>query len=406
MISGVATEVLLASAALALYAYAGYPLLLWLIGLRRPALRRHPAPADWPAITVVIPVYNGADVIRATIDAVLALDYPVERRQVMVVSDASTDGTDALVAAYVARGVELVRLERRVGKTAAENAALGRSRGEIVVNTDAAIRLHPQAAKELVLALADPSVGAASGRDVSVGTAETNATLSESSYVGYEMWVRELETRLGGIVGASGSLYAIRRDLQVSLPPTVARDFAAVLVARERGYRAVSVPRAVCFVPRGRSLRQEYRRKVRTMTRGLETLWHKRRLLDPGRDGVFAWMLFSHKLCRWLVPWAGLTALGATVLLASGTSWAQWLLAGWAIGAGLALVGWWWPEDGAAPHVLAAPAYLAGAQVAALHAWWNVLRRTAAPTWEPTQRPGARGGAASSSFEPRPERKA
>src|SRR5207245_7201651 len=104
------------------------------------------------------------------------------------------------------------------------------------------------------------------------------------AYVGYELWVRDLETSLSGIVGASGWLCAIRRDLHMhTRPDGLSRDFGSALVAREHGYRAVSVPAAVCYVPRSNSLRREYRRKVRTMARGLRTLWHKRSLLSPRR---------------------------------------------------------------------------------------------------------------------------
>src|SRR2546430_10907638 len=129
------------------------------------------------------------------------------------------------------------------------------------------------------------------------------------------MRVRDLETQLDGIVGASGCLYAIRKDLHVRfMPEHLSRDFGAALVAREQGYRAVSVPAAVCYVPRSMSFRREYRRKVRTMARGLRTLWYKRTLLNPRSHGLFAWMLWSHKLCRWLTPW--LLVLGTVALAA------------------------------------------------------------------------------------------
>lgn len=374
-----------ASIAWIAYAYVGYPLFLSLIGLQRPLQRRHTVPHEWPPITVVIPVFNGASLIRAALDAILALDYPRDRRQILVVSDASTDGTDALVRTYAPQDVELVRLDQRAGKTAAENAALGHARGEIVVRTDAAIRLDPRAVSRLVTAFTDPRVGVASGRDVSMGTSAARATEGESGYVGYEMRVRDLETRVTGIVGASGSLYAIRRGLEVTLPAGVARDFAAVLVAREQGYRAVSVPDAICFVPRGHTLREEYRRKVRTITRGLHTLWYKRCLLDPGRFGHFAWALFSHKLCRWIVPLAGLVGLGALVLLARTEEWAAWLLTVGGIGLVLAAAGWLWPAR-SVPRVLALPAYLVLSNVAVLHAWWNVARGAPALLWEPTRR--------------------
>ena len=188
------------------------------------------------------------------------------------------------------------------------------------------------------------------------------------------MWVRDLETRVSGIVGASGCLYAVRADLhRQRLAADLSRDFAAALVAREHGQRAVSVPEAICFVPRGASLRQEYRRKVRTMARGLRTLWAKRALLNPLRYGLFAWMLVSHKLCRWLVPWAALAALSGLAALGTGAPWA-WLAYAAATAVGiLAVAGWLWPEGKRLPRVFALPAYAVGGLVAGLHAWLRAL---------------------------------
>src|SRR2546427_5359101 len=155
------------------------------------------------------------------------------------------------------------------------------------------------------------------------------------------MCVRYLETWLCGTVGASGCRYAIRAELpRQVLHEGLSRDFAAALIAREHGYRAVSVNQAVCFVPRTSSLGREYRRKVRTMVRGVQTLYYKRHLLNPARYGLFAWMLFSHKLCRWLVPWALAVALGSLALLSIGTPWARVAL-GLMAGA-RAPGGWWW----------------------------------------------------------------
>ena len=266
--------------------------------------------------------------IAATLDSILAIDYPADARQILVVSDASTDGTDEIVAGFADRGVELLRMPFRRGKTAAENAARWHVTGEIVINTDASVRIDPLAIKHLVGAFGDPSVGVASARDVSITNLEQQANAGEQAYVGYEMWIRDVETAVYGIVGASGCLYAIRADLHMGrVPEDLSRDFAAALTAREHGRRAVSVPAALCFVPRGASLRQEYRRKVRTITRGLATLAHKRALLNPLRYGVFAWMLFSHKVCRWLVPAAGLLLLAALLALAVHSWWALGLLA-------------------------------------------------------------------------------
>jgi len=381
--------VILAWAALGVlvYAYAGYPLLLLVAGAAR---RRKKAPewrGEWPELTIVVPVHNEAVAIGATLEALLATDYPADRRRILVVSDASTDGTDVIVSEYAGRGVRLLRLPERGGKTAAENAARGQLAGDIVVNTDASVRVHPAAIKPLVRALADPSVGVASGRDVSVAPGTTLANAGESAYVGYEMWVRDLETQVSGIVGASGCLYAIRGDLyREPVPPALSRDFAAALVARERGLRAVSVPEAVCFVPRGASLRQEYRRKVRTMARGLATLGAKRHLLDPTRHGAFAWMLASHKLIRWLVPWSAVLFVVALAAAAPDHPLARLGLAAAGAGGLLALLGWLWPEGRPLPRLVALAAFGAGGMVAGLHAWLRALAGRRTPVWEPTRR--------------------
>jgi cellulose synthase/poly-beta-1,6-N-acetylglucosamine synthase-like glycosyltransferase len=318
---------------------------------------------------------------------ILEIDYPPERRQILVVSDASTDGTDDVVRTFADRGVELLRVPVRRGKTAAENAALPAIRGEIIVNTDASIHIPPYALRPLIAAFADSSVGVASGQDVSITQAGDSTNQGESRYVGYEMWVRELETDVVGIVGASGCFYAIRAELhQVHIPEGLSRDFASAMVAEEHGLRAVSVPEAICFVPRTKSLHNEYRRKVRTMTRGMQTLSYKRHLLDPMRHGLFAWMLFSHKVCRWVVPWAGALALAALAALSVTMPWARWPLAAAGMFLIAAAIGWTWPERRVAPRLFALPAYLVSGNVAALVASIGALRGQRHATWEPTRR--------------------
>ena len=370
-----------------LYAYLGYPTILKLLGPLRHTPRAVAPPREWPLISITIPVYNGAAIIAGTLEQLLELDYPAERRQILVVSDASSDGTDEIVSRFSDRGVELLRLPERRGKTAAENAARAHLRGAIVVNTDASVRLHPQALKALITAFADPTVGVASGRDVSVARVGAEANAGESTYVGYEMWVRDLETQVSGIVGASGCLYAIRAELHGQfVPEDLSRDFGAALLARRRGFRAVSVPAAICFVPRSASLRQEYRRKVRTMARGLRTLWWLRELLNPLRWGLFAWMLASHKLCRWLVPWAFPCAALALAALATGVGWARGALAALGLMAALASIAWRRWEGKPTPRVWALPVYVIAGNIAALHAWLLALRGTRTAVWEPTRR--------------------
>ena len=336
----------------------------------------------------MVPAYNEEHAIRRTIEALLGLDYPVDRRQILIVSDASSDGTDNVVREYAHRGVELLRLPERSGKTAAENAALAHLRGSIVVNTDATIRILPTALKPLIRVFQDPTIGVASGRDVSVGALTIEANQGESGYVGYEMWVRSLETRVGSIVGASGCFYAIRLELHETLvPAALSRDFASALTAREHGYRAVSVDEAVCLVPRTVSLQREYRRKVRTMARGLETLWFKRHLLNPFQHGRFAWMLWSHKLIRWLVFLVAPVALLALGALAIYYPVARVALGVALAGVGLGIVALRAPEGRRLPRLVALCGFVLATHLAGFLAWTRALRGELNPIWEPTRRP-------------------
>jgi cellulose synthase/poly-beta-1,6-N-acetylglucosamine synthase-like glycosyltransferase len=371
------------------YAYFGYPVILWTVSRLKPSPRRPPAPPEWPAITITVPCYNEARSMAATIESLLALDYPADRRHLLIISDASTDRTDEIVRSFADRGVELLRLPSRSGKTAAENAAAAHVRGDIVVNTDATIRIVPGALKELVAVFQNPTIGVASGRDISVGNISSVGNQGESGYVGYEMWIRSLETRVGSIVGASGCFFATRRELYAGdFPEALSRDFASCLIAREHGYRSVSVDGALALVPRAASLRSEYRRKVRTMVRGLGTLQFKRHLLNPFRYGAFAPMLFSHKLCRWLFQLTlPLGALGA-LLLALESPWlAPWLVGGVVALGGIGALAWWWPESSPMPSLLSAPGYFIWSNVAGLKAWIQFFRGQYQPVWEPTRRP-------------------
>lgn len=392
-ISGIGWLLLAAPTGMLLYAYVGYPVALVLATWLRPA-RPGPGSGDvgepWPTLTITVPCYNEENSIADTLEGLLRLDYPPERRRILVISDASTDDTDAIVASFAPRGVELLRLPERRGKTGAENAAGPVLHSDIVLNTDATIRLLPDAPKRLVEAFQDPTVGVASGRDISVGQRGAATEVGEAGYVGYEMWIRSLETRLGSIVGASGCCYAIRRSLyDGAFPEALSRDFAACLIAKEHGFRSVSVDTARCLVPRAGALPAEFRRKVRTMARGLDTLAYKRHLLNPVRHGWFAFALLSHKLSRWLTQlllplglagWALLAISSPVIAVVGGV--------GLGFAAVVALAGWYWPGERDLPRWLAAPAFVWWANLAGVVAWGRFILGRRAAIWEPTRRRG------------------
>lgn len=372
--------ILLCSAGIVLYAYLIYPLLL--LAMRRrgvPTPGASAVPWELPDISITLPAYNAEATLRPVLDALVASEYPRTRRQILVVSDGSSDGTDAIVGEYAADGVELLRIEGRRGKTEIENHAFAYLRGSVIVNTDSSVLVHPLAIRRLVEAFADSEVGVASARDVSVASAAAPHESSEAAFVGYEMWVRALETEAGGIVGASGCLYAVRAHLHRRvLAGHLSRDFSAALWARFNGYRSVSVQEALCYVPRAVGMRVEFRRKIRTMSRGLQTLFFHSALLNPLHYGSFAWKLWSHKLIRWFVPYA--LVLGAVMIASLGFA------APVALGLALAALGWWWPPKRRVPQLAARAGYLVSGTIAGLIAWKRALLRDGAAVWEPTPR--------------------
>jgi hypothetical protein len=201
------------------------------------------------------------------------------------------------------------------------------------------------------------------------------------------MGVRSLETRVGSIVGASGCFYAIRQALhRAPLPPELSRDFASALVARENGFRAVSVDAAVCLVPRTGSLQREYKRKARTMARGLQTLWFKRHLLNPFRYGSFAWMLWSHKLVRWLVFLTAPLSLVGLLLLTPASVLARWGAIGALLGILLGWIAMKAPDGKRLPRLVSICGFVLVTHLAGFLAWTKALRGESNSIWEPTRR--------------------
>ena len=295
------------------YTYAGYPILLRALArVRRPGSR---PPADLedqqlPTVSLIIPVYNEAANIAAKLKNTRDLRYPDDKLELLFVSDGSTDGTvDFLTPRLDARTV-LVTLPTRSGKAAALNAALSRAGNEILVFTDAAIALEPDALRKIVRWFVRPEVGCVSGEDYIAGTG------GEALYGRYEMFIRRYESDLHSIAGASGCFYAQRRRLCAPFPPGMAPDFLSVLRTVEQGYRAAADPEARGAMAAVRGSGPEFERKVRTLLRGMTALGAHKHLLNPVKYSSFALVLWSHKLMRWLVPAFMILLLAATARLA------------------------------------------------------------------------------------------
>lgn len=363
------------------YAYMGYPLLLMAIGvLHSRPVRKAP---HHPMVSLIITAYNEEKRIREKLDNTLRQDYPRERLDIVVASDCSTDGTDDLVRSYGPSGVRLVRSVVKGGKEAAQKLAVESTTGEILVFSDTATMLEPQAISTIVRNFADPTVGCVSSVDRFIDV--DGAVSGEGAYVRYEMFLRNLETRVNTLVGLSGSFFAARRTVCRNWAPDLQSDFNTLLNSVRLGLRGVADPESIGFYKNLADPKKEYDRKVRTIVRGISVFMKSLSLLNPFRYHLFAWQLISHKLCRWLVPFAMIGALGANVMLASSSLFYQGTLlvqAGFYAMALAYLVTTRLPSGG----VLRIPSFFVMVNVSILDAWVRYCRGERIVSWTPSKR--------------------
>jgi cellulose synthase/poly-beta-1,6-N-acetylglucosamine synthase-like glycosyltransferase len=243
----------------------------------------------------------------------LALDYPRDQVEILVISDASTDGTDAIAGEFSASGVRLLRVPRG-GKAAALNAALAQAKGEILFFTDVRQRLAPDSLRHLVACLADPTVGSVTG-ELHIVTGDRQEEADMGLYWRYEVWARKQMTRIDSIFGATGCIYAMPRALVKSIPPdTLGDDAAFPLQAFFRGYRMILDIEAKAY-DRASPLGSEFQRRMRTLAGLWQTLVRWPQLLGF-QDRM--WLHFiSHKVGRLALPWLALTALASAFWLPS-----------------------------------------------------------------------------------------
>ncbi len=319
------------------YVYFGYPLALWCLARLRP--RAVSSGATTPSVTLLISAYNEEQAIKPKLENTLRLDYPRDKLQVIVVSDASTDGTDQIVRSFEDRGITLLRMPSRRGKTVGLNAALTMATGDIVVFSDANIFYRADTLRNLVRGFADPSIGCVTGDSRYLEKEHSAADIQESTYWSYERMIRLWESQIGSTVGADGAIFAIRRQLYTPLAPEAINDLVLPLQIVTKGYRAIYEPTAVGYEPATGDFRKEFRRKRRIVNRSWRGVLSVADVLKPWRVGLFAWQVWSHKVLRWLVlPLIIIAVVGCVVAAQDGWVYRVGLL-GFALSIGLAGVG-------------------------------------------------------------------
>ena len=289
------------------YSYLLYPLVLLMLPDRRVSAAQS-APAGVAAASIIVAAHNEEKVIAGKLRDTVQLRRACPELEILVASDASSDKTDAIVGEFAADNVVLVRSPERNGKEFAQGLAVRAARGDILIFTDVGTTIEAGSIERLLELFRDPSIAAVSSEDQLVS--ESGQVQGEGLYVRYEMWLRRLESRKGGLIGLSGSFFATRRAVAENWDNDIPSDFCVAINARRLGFRSVSDSRVVGLYKDVERSQDEFSRKARTVIRGMAALARKSDMLNPFRHGLFAFQLFSHKLMRWAVPWFALAYMG------------------------------------------------------------------------------------------------
>jgi cellulose synthase/poly-beta-1,6-N-acetylglucosamine synthase-like glycosyltransferase len=297
-----------------IYVYMGYPLLLAIVGS---FFQRSASNLGYtPRLSFLIAAYNEELRIQKKIEDTLALDYPAELMEILVLSDGSTDRTDALVESFANPRVRLLRIEGRKGKTNAQNEGVTKASGEVLVFSDATTTYHRQALQFLATNYSDPSVGAVSGRYQYFDPAGSSPTgLGSVAFWNYENFIKKAQSRIRTITGCCGCIYSIRRTAYTALPPDIISDLVQPLHVIRKGYRVVFEDRALAFEETTQSTSEEFSMRVRVVTRGIRGMLSVTDLLKPWMYPWVSLQLWSHKALRWLVPFFLLILLSSNFAL-------------------------------------------------------------------------------------------
>lgn len=296
------------------YHYVGYPLTLAFL-----ARWRHADPprhgSGTPTATLIISAYNEDGVLRGKLENVLSLDYPAELLETIVASDGSTDRTVEIARAFSSQGITVHEYAQNRGKNAALNDTVPQARGEIIVFTDANGMYRPDALRKLLAYFDDPTVGCVCGELIYVNYGDNAVAEGYGAYWRFDQWQKRLESRLRTLLGANGSIFAIRRALYQPLPNTVCNDMVLPIMIATAGHAVVYAPDAVSTEAGSSDLSDELRRRPRIIARGIlgvRAVWHD---IIRARRWLLAWELFWRKRVRYATPFLFLTLLVSSAAL-------------------------------------------------------------------------------------------
>lgn len=362
----------------------GYPILLLL--LRGLVCHAWCQKDIEPTVSLIIAAYNEEAVINQKLINTLALDYPREKLEIIVASDGSSDQTDEIVRLYSEQGVQLLRFPR-TGKTGIQNQAAKIVEGDILIFSDANSMYQSDAIRKLVRNFVDPEIACVSGQLI-YQTDRIGAGDSERSYWDYEKFIKQYESDLSSLIGANGSIYAIRRTDYIEIDNDLISDLVEPLALVQRGRRVVYEPEAISVEEASSTYRDEFRRKVRILTRSIRAILYMRALFNPFRYGFFSFQLFMHKLMRYLVPLFLLAGLVSLTALAALSGYHQLFLLAAGVVVATILVGRGsWPQS-SNPIIRTCHLfyYYLVVNYALVLAWINILKGTRMVLWAPERK--------------------
>jgi cellulose synthase/poly-beta-1,6-N-acetylglucosamine synthase-like glycosyltransferase len=307
------------SLSVVIYIYIGYPCMVIIASL---FLERPLSKGNFePTVSILIAAFNEADFIRSTLLNKQQLAYPKSKLEIIVISDASDDGTDSIVKEFTKtyRNVKLLRQEQRNGKTAALNIAVHNAKGDILVFSDANSIYRKDALQKLMRNFHDRSVGYVTGKMLYTNRDGTMVGDGCTAYMRYENFLRKAESAIGSIVGVDGGIDAVRKSLFKDMRPDQLPDFVLPLMVREQGYRVVYEPDAILTEETLKKDVDEYRMRVRVALRAMWALSDMRQMLSLRKYPLFGWQLWSHKVLRYISFFFIIIALVSNlVVLSSG----------------------------------------------------------------------------------------
>jgi cellulose synthase/poly-beta-1,6-N-acetylglucosamine synthase-like glycosyltransferase len=247
---------------------------------------------ELPYLSIIITAHNEESRIREKIENTLRLEYPQQLLEIIIASDGSTDNTNKIIQEYSCKGISFVCPIKRLGKENAQKEAIDIAKGDVLVFSDVATKIPENSLRLLARYFSEDRLISTKG-----------AIAGESIYVKYEMWLRQQESKLAGLIGLSGSFFAARKEICSNWDVSSPSDFNTALNCKKFNLRAITAPDVLGYYPDLKDSSKEYNRKIRTVIRGMTALAKHPEIINPFKYRLFSFQVFSHKLMRWIEPW-------------------------------------------------------------------------------------------------------